>query len=106
MSNRDTSSISGLATWSADNLNELRITVDSEREYGKTVIQDNLPGEFMPLGLSQAAGLQARNLTDAVDRVKMMTVHAAKDLSFGMFVVGMTDGISSAAQWEAGTGRS
>lgn len=80
-----------------DNLSELKkITVDSEREYGKTVIQDNLPGEFMPLSvyLKQLEFASEENLDDAVDRVKMMTVHAAKGLEFPVcFVVGMTDGI-------------
>lgn len=80
-----------------DNLSEFKkITLDSEREYGKTVLHDNLPGEFMPLSvyLAQLDRAGEENLDDAVDRVKMMTVHAAKGLEFPVcFVVGMTDGI-------------
>lgn len=80
-----------------DNLSEFKkITLDSEREYGKTVLHDNLPGEFLPLSvyLHQLERAGEENLEDAVDRVKLMTVHAAKGLEFPVcIVVGMTDGI-------------
>jgi len=80
-----------------DNLSELKkITLESEREYGKTTLGDHMLPEKLPLSvfLEQLERAGDENLDDAVDRVKMMTVHAAKGLEFPVcFVVGMTDGI-------------
>lgn len=82
-----------------DNLSELkRITGEYEHNYGKTSINDIMPAEFLSLEaylqqlmLMRVNGDENEELTD---RVKLMTIHAAKGLEFPVcFVVGFTEGV-------------
>lgn len=70
-----------------ENLGELKkITLESERSWG-----EELPlVEF----LRQITLMSDYDTGDKIDRVKLMTIHAAKGLEFPIcFVTGMTDGI-------------
>jgi DNA helicase-2/ATP-dependent DNA helicase PcrA len=70
-----------------ENLGELKkITLEFERSWG-----EELPlAEF----LRQTALMNDYDSEDKIDRVKLMTIHAAKGLEFPVcFVAGMTDGI-------------
>lgn len=70
-----------------ENLAELKkIALEAERSWG-----EDLPlAEF----LRQAAVMSDYDTGDKADRVKLMTIHAAKGLEFPVcFITGMTDGI-------------
>lgn len=82
-----------------DNLSEFKkITLSYERSYGKLSETDILPAEFLPLEIYlQQLALMKKSGTEeeeTADRVKLMTIHAAKGLEFPVcFVVGMTEGV-------------
>ncbi|MFA6947670.1 MAG: UvrD-helicase domain-containing protein, partial [Eubacteriales bacterium] len=86
-----------------DNLSEFKkMALEHERAYGKLSNDDILPPEHMPLEvfLGEIALMKSDGSQDAAtDRVKLMTIHAAKGLEFpAVFVVGLTDGIFPSAR--------
>ena len=82
-----------------DNLSELKkMTVDYEQSYGKVSPDDLMPADFLPLEayLQQLALMKSSGAEEEEekDRVRLMTIHAAKGLEFPVcFVIGMTDGV-------------